>query len=234
MTFGRRVLYGLVSALVAVIDALWPQRPSHPPVTAPESKLPDFDPGAALRQGIERDWHIHYMDRQGRKSRRRITVKSVHGEDYPRYIRAFCHLRHDNRFFAVAAISQAQDIATGLSVPLGSALLPWLDLTAYDQNALSRDSVRIAPIRLAILLDDEDEVFDATLEEVVTLPEDGVAVVYRRLSPDIGPEETETMPLYCIHTLYTLPPGPQYRIADVEAYVEEQRLRAILAEIAVR
>jgi len=231
MTFGRCLLYSAVSVLIAVIDALWPQRPSYPPVTPPESKRPDFDPGLVLRADIGRDWYIAYTNREGRKTRRRITVRSVHGEAHPRYIQAFCHLRMDQRYFAIPAIRRAVDIATGLQVPYGAALLSWLDLAARDEEALSRQSVQIAPVRVVILTVGEDEPFEATLEAVTILPKEGTAFAYTRHCPVTDLDVQETLPTYCIHTIHTLAPGSRYRITDIWNYAEELRLRAILAEV---
>ncbi|MDF1734934.1 MAG: hypothetical protein P1U37_06585 [Minwuia sp.] len=84
-----------------------------------------FDPGPTLRDGMNEDWRIEYVDRDDVQTTRTITVLSLHGEKYPKYIHAFCHLRQDHRHFNVYNIVTVTD-AAGHAVPVTRHLLDWL------------------------------------------------------------------------------------------------------------
>lgn len=87
----------------------------------------DFDPPPVVLDGLDLDWEILYRDREETVTRRRITVHALHGERYPRYIRAFCMTRRAERTFDVYRIVEAYDTRTREEVPVTYRLLDWID-----------------------------------------------------------------------------------------------------------
>ncbi|MDF1735800.1 MAG: WYL domain-containing protein [Minwuia sp.] len=92
-----------------------------------------FDPGPALRQGMNETWRIQYSDRNGVWTERTVLVLSLHGDRFPKYLHAYCWLRRDYRHFRVANIDVAVD-ADGQRVPVGPRLLDWLDQRERDRH----------------------------------------------------------------------------------------------------
>lgn len=62
---------------------------------------------------IGRCFGIVYVDSRGRKSQRRITVKSLKPQESDLLIRAFCHERQATRSFKASRIQQIVDLDTG-------------------------------------------------------------------------------------------------------------------------
>ncbi len=86
----------------------------------------DFDPGPMLADGLALEWDIVYRNREGQQSERRITVKSLYGNRYPKYVLAYCHLRREDRHFNLYNCIEARDVNTGDVVPVTNHLLKWL------------------------------------------------------------------------------------------------------------
>ncbi|PJK29962.1 hypothetical protein [Minwuia thermotolerans] len=86
-----------------------------------------FDAGPTLLGNLDAEWDIWYEDRNGRTSKRRITVRSLHGAKYPKYVRAWCHGRRDWRHFNLYNVRNAIDVETGEKVPVTRHLIDWLE-----------------------------------------------------------------------------------------------------------
>lgn len=124
-----------------------------------------FDPGPTLRDGMNEDWRIRYVDRDGEETSRTITVLALHGETHPKYIFAFCHLRQDHRHFNVYNVQAATD-ADGNKVPVAYQLLPWLD--QRDQRRHDRvEHVLAEPVPVTMRNDTTGEVWDMQISTVL-------------------------------------------------------------------
>lgn len=118
---GFLVFLGLVAvvALILLVNAKSARRSGT-------QLTPAFDPGPTMADGLNLDWQIVYTDRDGETTTRTITVKSLHGEQWPKYAFAFCHLRKEPRHFNLYNIQKAVDARTGKSVPVTDHLLDWI------------------------------------------------------------------------------------------------------------
>ena len=130
-----------------------------------------FDPGPTLRDGMNEDWRIRYVDRDGEETSRTITVLALHGETHPKYIFAFCHLRQDHRHFNVYNVQAATD-AAGNKVPVTYQLLPWLDQrdlgTIGGRGEGSRvEHVLPEPVPVTMRNDTTGEVWDMQISTVL-------------------------------------------------------------------
>ncbi|WP_339774225.1 hypothetical protein [uncultured Thalassospira sp.] len=96
---------------------------SDQPTTTPET----FNPGPALRSGLNLIWDIEYADRDGVVTNRRITVKSLHGQKYPKFAKAWCHLRNEERHFDLYNIQSATEVLSGQQIPVTYQLLTFLN-----------------------------------------------------------------------------------------------------------
>jgi hypothetical protein len=90
----------------------------------------EFDAGPVLAQGLDLLAEIAYRDRDGAPTKRRITVRRLHGSEDPeygntgwifvRYAYAWCHERQDYRHFAVSRIESLTDLSTGEVIDTGT------------------------------------------------------------------------------------------------------------------
>lgn len=91
-------------------------------------KTVEYDLGELRADGLNLTWVIEYEDAKGCETERRITVREVYcpaHANYPKYLRAYCHLRKEDRTFNVFNIVSAHDAETGEVVPLRSASRFW-------------------------------------------------------------------------------------------------------------
>lgn len=86
-----------------------------------------FDPGPCLADNLNLEWEISYTDRNGECTERRITVRSLYGKKYPKFVFAFCHLRNEMRHFDLYSISRAIEVDTGYHIPVTYQLIPWIN-----------------------------------------------------------------------------------------------------------
>lgn len=127
------------AATLARINAKLTAREGARPVrpgTRPEPiEDPRFDPGPRRTRAIG-DWDIVYVDRDGVITERRIAVRGLYGVPYPRYARAWCHLRRETRHFRLDRIDRATDVMTGAPVPVTAHLLDWV-VTRWGAHVLT-------------------------------------------------------------------------------------------------
>lgn len=78
-----------------------------------------YGPGQRMRQLNGVRLHIHFTDREGKKTERDITTMryAYNPETKTGVLYAFCHLRNGNRPFALARITEAVDLETGEIIP---------------------------------------------------------------------------------------------------------------------
>jgi len=105
-----------------------------------DSKPFKFDPGPVLLDGLDLNWILCYFDKDDNETQRPITVKALHGEKYPKYIQAYCHLRKAPRFFNIYNIEEAIDAKTGELIPVLHGLLEWIE---HGQPSAYLESIKL-------------------------------------------------------------------------------------------
>lgn len=130
--------------------------PIFPPETDPTQALAQevkpFDPGPLIRDNINSEWDIEYVDRDGVVTSRRITVKALYGKKYPKFAKAWCHLRQEERHFNLYNMETAIEVSSGRKVPVTYQLIEFLDSHASRLHPVEN------PINLTIT-DTQDRVW---------------------------------------------------------------------------
>lgn len=125
-----------------------------------------FDPGPTILTDINVEWEIVYQDRDDEQTERRITVRSVHGSKYPKYIKAYCHLRNEERHFNLYNILKGKEAETGSPIPQRVNDIPaWIN--GHEQRLMKiSNKIDIQRRKIALIIRTRDgATFDVTVNE---------------------------------------------------------------------
>lgn len=116
-----RVSRGILRALGAAWRTLRGGRRSRPATSKSAAPEPE------LVSDIDQTWRIQYLDRDGNRTVRVISVRSINGRSSPRYVRAWCQTEQRERQFRLKRIEAVALVSARTNYDEVDAVIGWIN-----------------------------------------------------------------------------------------------------------